>query len=87
MVDKIGDCINDLVSMADGPHPIGEREELAKRRIDALLADADAQVGSHAEALGDLRDRLGGELNKHHGSTREFLDKIIEHVNRLRGRS
>jgi hypothetical protein len=70
MVDKVRDCINDLISIADGPKPIGEQLELAKGRIDDLVADADQQFGGPVD-LADLplRDSLANERSKQSGNS------------------
>jgi hypothetical protein len=87
MPNKIGACVTDIVSIAQGSGSLEERRGKAEFRIRDLLLDASLQVGNHFKTLQDLRDELGRAVNLHHGSIRAFLDKLVDFVDNRLGRS
>jgi hypothetical protein len=87
MTNKIGACVTDIVSIAQGSGSFEEGFGKAEYRIRDFVLDASLQAGNYFKALQDLRDELGRALNLYHGSIREFLDKIIDLVDHHLGRS
>ena len=83
MTDKIGNCIAKIVAIGRGAGTLQERLAEVERLIADLVRDATSQAGGDFKVLQDLRDRLGQELNLHHGRVREFLDPVIDYVDML----
>ncbi len=83
MTDKIGNCIVKIVAIGRGAGSLEERRAEVEGLIRDLVRDATTQVGGQFKVLQDLRDRLGQELNLHHGRVKVFLDAIIDYVDML----
>jgi hypothetical protein len=78
--DKIEDCVSSLITISRGDGTLQQKLGNAESRICGLLLEANPEVGGWFEVLKDLLDRLGNEINMPHGSTREFLDKVIDFI-------
>jgi hypothetical protein len=87
VTDKARDCVSSLIAIAHGEGSLQQKLGNAERQIAGLLADAHVQVGESFTVLQHLRDRLGIEINTHHGLTREFLDKVLDFVDYRLGRT
>jgi hypothetical protein len=78
--DKIEDCVSSLIIIGRGEGTLQQKLGSAESRISRLLLESDPEVGGWFEVLEGLLHRLGTEINVHHGSTREFLDKVIDFI-------
>jgi hypothetical protein len=78
--DKVEDCVSSLITIARGEETLQQKLGNAESRISTLLLESNPEVGGWFEVLEDLLDRLGTEINVHNGSTREFLDKVIDFI-------
>ena len=78
--DKIEDCVSSLLTIARGEGTVQQKLGNAESRISTLLLGANPEVGGWFEVLDGLLHRLGTEINMRHGSTREFLDKVIDFI-------
>ena len=83
MTDKVKDCVSNIVAIARGNGTFEEKRGKAAIQIDRFLRDAVTQTGGSFGALQYLRDELGRELNLRHGSTRQFLDEIVDYIDKL----
>jgi hypothetical protein len=77
MIDKIRECVSDVLAIADGPHP--RVFDLARERIERLLRECNAQLGDDNFSLAqEIRDQLGKAFNGHRGGgAAQFLDDVI----------
>jgi hypothetical protein len=74
-MDKIGQCVSDVVAIANGARDHGQ----AKARIKELLDDAKFQLGQCFSTAQRLRHQLGAVYNDVETiSAKEFLDELIE---------
>ena len=77
MTDKINECAQGILAIADGVHP--RSFDLGRERIERLFRDADAQQGEHFSVAQKLRDQLGQLVHGHHGGgAAQFLEDLIE---------
>ena len=74
-MDKIGQCVSDVVAIANGARD----HEQAKARIKELLDDAKFQSGQRFSTAQRLRDQLRAFHNDVETvSAKQFLDELIE---------
>ena len=71
-MDKIEQCVSDVVAIANGAHD----HEQAKARIKELLDDAKFQLGQWFSTAQRLRDQLRAVVET--VSAKQFLDELIE---------
>ena len=74
-MDKIEQCVSDVVAIANGARD----HEQAKTRIKELLDDAKFQLGQRFSTAHRLRDQLRAVYNDVEiVSAKQFLDELIE---------
>ena len=73
-MDKIEQCVSDVVAIANGARD----HEQAKARIKELLDDAKFQLGQRFSTAHRLRDQLRAVYNVETVSAKHFLDELIE---------
>jgi hypothetical protein len=77
--DQTEYCVSRLIAIARGEDGLEQKLRDAETQISDLLL---ANASGWATILQLLIERLRSELNRHDGSTREFLASVIEFVNR-----
>jgi hypothetical protein len=78
--DQIEYYVSRLTTIARGEEGIEQKLRDAETQISDLLL---ANAGGWSIILQLLIERLRSELNRHDGSTREFLASVIEFIDRL----
>jgi hypothetical protein len=74
----IEDCVSCLVTVARGAGTLRQKMHNAESQISVFVLDVKPEVAGWFEILEDLLDRFETEIKFHHGSTREFLIKVID---------
>ena len=62
MTEKVSECLQDILSIADGPHP--RIFDHARQRIERLFSDANTHQGEHSSVAQMIRDELGRVFDK-----------------------
>jgi hypothetical protein len=77
---RIADCISCLIALAREERTLRQKMHNAESRILVLLLEFNSEVAGWFKILEDLLDGLETEIKFHHGSTREFLIKVIDFI-------